>query len=49
MLNSDEGVVDFTLPQTEGGHVWTLLIDTNMTKAEPDTQFPVGSMYQVTG
>ncbi len=49
VMNSYEGVVDFTLPETEGGHVWTLLIDSNMTRAEPDTQFTVGSVYQVTG
>ncbi|WP_315831024.1 glycogen debranching protein GlgX [Bradyrhizobium prioriisuperbiae] len=49
ILNSYDGVVDFTLPQTEGGRQWTLLIDTNMVAAEPDTQFPVGATYQVTG
>ena len=43
------GGVDFTLPEVDGDGEWTLLIDTNMAKTEPETQFKPGDVYLVTG
>jgi isoamylase len=50
VLNSFDGVVDFTLPKDGGEDSnWLLLIDTNITAPEPDTHFQSGNIYQVTG
>ena len=49
VINSYEGPVDFTLPKSEGGEAWSLLIDTNMPEAAPEADFPFGDVYEVTG
>jgi pullulanase/glycogen debranching enzyme len=35
VMNSYQGLVDFTFPKSEGGEAWTLLVDTNI----PDATF----------
>jgi len=49
VMNSYEGLVDFTFPKSEGGEAWTLLVDTNIPDAVSETEFEFGSIYQVTG
>jgi glycogen operon protein len=49
VMNSYEGLVDFTFPKSEGGKAWTLLVDTNIPDAVSGTEFEFGSVYQVTG
>jgi isoamylase len=49
VMNSYEGVVDFTFPKSEGGKAWSLLVDTNIPDAPPEPAFEFGSIYQVTG
>ena len=49
VMNSYEGLVEFTLPKCEGGEGWSLLIDTNIPDAAPEAAFEFGSVYQVTG
>jgi isoamylase len=49
VMNSYEGLVDFTFPTLEGGEGWSLLIDTNIPDATAETGFKFGSVYQVTG
>ncbi len=49
VMNSYEGLVDFTLPESEGGKAWSLLVDTNIPDAPPEAPFEFGSIYQVTG
>jgi isoamylase len=49
VVNSYEGLVDFTLPAFEGGESWSLLVDTNIPDAGAEDPFKFGSMYQVTG
>jgi isoamylase len=49
VMNSYEGLVDFTFPKCEGGTGWSLLIDTNIPDAAPEAAFEFGSLYQVTG
>jgi glycogen operon protein len=48
ILNSFDGLVDFTLPESPDGSTWSLLIDTNIPDGKPGEQFPCGSQYQVT-
>ena len=49
VMNSYEGVVDFTFPKSEAGKAWSLLVDTNIPDAPPEAAFEFGSIYQVTG
>jgi isoamylase len=49
VMNSYEGLVDFTFPKSQGGQAWTLLVDTNIPDTTLDTEFSFGSVYQVTG
>jgi len=49
VMNSYQGLVDFTFPKSEGGKAWTLLVDTNIPDAVSETEFEFGSIYQVTG
>jgi isoamylase len=49
VMNSYEGLVDFTFPKCEVGEGWSLLIDTNIPDAAPEAAFEFGSVYQVTG
>jgi isoamylase len=49
VMNSYEGLVDFTFPKPEEGEGWSLLIDTNIPDAASETEFAFGSIYQVTG
>jgi isoamylase len=49
VMNSYEGLVDFTFPKSEGGKGWTLLVDTNRLDAASEIEFEFGSIYQVTG
>jgi isoamylase len=49
VMNSYEGVVDFTFPKSEEGKAWSLLVDTNIPDAAPEAAFEFGSIYQVTG
>ncbi len=48
VFNAYHDVVDFTLPPSEGGGAWRLLVDTNQPDVE-DTPFGVGEVYRVTG
>jgi isoamylase len=49
VMNSYEGLVDFTLPKCEGSEAWSLLVDTNIPDAASEAEFAFGSVYQVTG
>jgi isoamylase len=49
VMNSYEGLVDFTFPKYEGGEAWSLLVDTNIPDTVSETVFEFGSVYQVTG
>ena len=49
VMNSYEGLVDFTFPESEGGEGWSLLVDTNIPDSTAETVFKFGSIYQVTG
>ena len=49
VVNSYEGLVDFTFPECEGGESWSLLVDTNIPDGGQEEPFKFGSMYQVTG
>jgi isoamylase len=48
IVNSFDGVVDFTLPEVPHGSKWALLIDTNIPDGAPGGQFVCGSVYLVT-
>ena len=49
VMNSYQGLVDFTFPSFEGGDAWSLLLDTNIPDLTSETAFSFGSIYQVTG
>jgi isoamylase len=49
IMNSYEGVVDFTLPTFDVGSSWSLLVDTNIPDLTSEEPFEFGHMYQVTG
>jgi glycogen operon protein len=49
VLNSFEGLVDFTMPETVAGTAWELLVDTNIPDTKGGEDFPFGHVYQVTG
>jgi isoamylase len=49
VMNSYQGLVDFTFPSFEGGDAWSLLLDTNIPDSTSETAFSFGSIYQVTG
>lgn len=48
ILNAYHDVVNFKLPQRNGGQTWTLLLDTNVPKAE-EREFEMAEIYDVTG
>ena len=48
VLNAHHDVVRFTLPESAGGHHWSLLVDSN-NPAAPTASFNNGSVYVVTG
>jgi glycogen operon protein len=48
VVNSFDGLVDFTLPEAPHGSKWALLTDTNIPDGAPGAEFACGSMYQVT-
>jgi glycogen operon protein len=48
VVNSFDGLVDFTLPDAPHGSKWSLLLDTNIPDGAPGAEFSCGSMYQVT-
>jgi glycogen operon protein len=49
IINSFDGLVDFTLPESPNGSTWSLLIDTNIPDGTPGEEFACGQQYQVTG
>jgi glycogen operon protein len=49
VMNSYQGLVDFTLPKCDIGESWQLLIDTNRPHPDTEKPFKFGSHYQVTG
>jgi isoamylase len=49
VMNSYEGLVDFTLPECEGSESWSLLVDSNIPDTTSEAEFAFGSIYQVTG
>jgi isoamylase len=49
VFNAYHDVVQFTLPQCNGGTAWQLLIDTNIADGDGGASFPIGHVYAVTG
>ena len=49
VMNSYEGLVDFTLPEAPVGSKWTLLISTDIPDSASGAEFAFGALYQVTG
>jgi isoamylase len=49
VMNAHHDLVQFTLPQVNGGHRWLCLIDTNVSDREDLPAFEVGSKYGATG
>jgi len=49
VMNAHHDVVQFTLPKCEGGHTWSLLIDTNDPDNGEERRFEAGQVYEVTG
>jgi glycogen operon protein len=49
VLNSHHDLVEFVLPDYDGGDAWKLLIDTNLGDAEPGYSGKTGERYKVTG
>ncbi len=49
IMNSFEGVVDFSLPPYEGIESWSLLVDTNIPDQTAKETFKPGDVYLVTG
>jgi glycogen operon protein len=49
VMNSYEGLVEFTLPKCGTGSSWSLLLDTNIPDLTSEPPFKFGSPYQVTG
>jgi isoamylase len=49
VMNSYEGLVDFTLPKSDAGSSWSLLVDTNIPDLTSEAPFKFGSQYLVTG
>ena len=49
VLNAYHDVVEFTLPETAGGLMWSLLFDTNLAEDAPLGTFEIGHVYEVTG
>ena len=49
VLNSFDGAVDFTMPETVGGKTWSLLVDTNLAEPPAREDFAFGDIYLVTG
>jgi glycogen operon protein len=49
VMNSYEGLVDFTLPEAPAGSKWTLLISTDIPDSASGAEFAFGALYQVTG
>jgi isoamylase len=49
VLNAYHDLVEFTLPETPGGLLWQLLIDTNLADDAELGTFAIGEVYGVTG
>ncbi len=49
VINEHHDVVEFTLPASEGGDEWALLIDTNREENDASGVFKTGEAYGVTG
>jgi glycogen operon protein len=49
VLNGHDDVVEFVLPQVNGGSEWTLLVDTSLADDADKGRFPAGTAYKVTG
>jgi isoamylase len=49
VLNAYHDLVEFTLPKTAGGSIWSLLIDTNLSEDAELGTFATGEPYGVTG
>jgi len=49
VLNSHYDLVEFTLPPYPDGSQWKLLLDTNITDAEPAYVGKSGEVYGITG
>jgi len=49
VMNGYADVVEFTLPGSDAGSFWTLVVDTNIEVVPPEGQFKAGDVYQVTG
>jgi glycogen operon protein len=49
VLNAHHDLVEFTLPETAGGHEWSLLVDTNLAQLAETTNFVTGDSYGATG
>jgi isoamylase len=49
VLNAHHDLVEFTLPETQGGREWSLLVDTNVVEATEGESFMTGDGYGVTG
>jgi glycogen operon protein len=48
VFNAHFDLVNFTLPDIPGSDVWSLLIDTNVPKDTPESDFHAGDVYGVT-
>ncbi len=49
VLNAHHDLVEFTLPETAGGHEWSLLVDTNLVEEAESEGFATGDSYGATG
>ena len=49
VMNSYEGLVDFTLPEASAGSKWTLLISTDIPDSASGAELSFGALYQVSG
>jgi isoamylase len=49
VLNAHHDLVEFTLPETQGGREWSLLVDTNIVDATEGESFVTGDGYGMTG
>jgi isoamylase len=49
VINEHHDLVDFTLPASEGGEEWALLVDTNREENDASGVFVTGEVYGVTG
>ena len=49
VFNAHDDVVEFALPQTAGGDIWELLLDTNLAENAEKGRFRTGESYSTTG